>query len=158
MPEADETCGGEGTDQYICPSCGTRSPSVTVVTLYHLLKPFVAREIKPDQTYGVCQTRSCPVMYFSSDHAQFWKVSDIRTTVGFKQAEDEPPHPVCYCFGYTEEKIAGEIDENGESTVVDWITERVQADECACEYKNPTGQCCLGNVRRIVNRIQNQTV
>lgn len=152
MSESEKTCDDGERDDYICPSCQTRSPSVPIVTIYHLLEPSGARKIQPKQTYGVCESRSCPVIYFSSDHEQTWETTDVRTIVGFKQPKDEPPHPVCYCFGYTEENIADEIEETGESTVVEWITERVEAGECACKYKNPTGRCCLGDVRTDVDR------
>lgn len=133
-----------------CPDCRTESRSVPYETMYHLLEPFPARTVDPDESYGVCRERSCPVLYFSSDQRQTWDRSDARTTIGFKQPEDEAPHPVCYCFGYTEENIAEEIEQTCESTVIEWITERVQNEECACEYKNPTGRCCLGDIREAV--------
>jgi hypothetical protein len=153
MEEAKAGCDGGGADQSLCPTCDTRATSVSTVTLYHLLEPLNARDVQSDKIYSVCQTRSCPILYFSNDHSQTFESPDVRTTVGFKQPEDDPPHPVCYCFGYTKENIAEEIEKTGESTVVDWITERVQADECACEYKNPTGQCCLGDVRSVLSEI-----
>lgn len=154
---SDDCCPTESdtdkSDLLVCPKCETEARSVPYETLYHQLEPFDARDVTLEQTYGVCREQTCPVLYFSSDHEQSWETSDVRTTVGFKQPEDEPPHPVCYCFGYTEENIADEIDETGESTVVEWITERVQADECACEFKNPTGRCCLGDVRSVLSEI-----
>jgi len=153
---SDDCCPPEGNNDTKeppgCPKCKSGARSVPHETLYHQLEPFDARDVTPEKTYGVCRKHSCPVLYFSSDHNQFWETSDVRTTVGFKQPEDESPHPVCYCFGYTEENIAREIEETGESTVVDWITERVQNGECACEYKNPTGRCCLGDVRGAVDK------
>jgi hypothetical protein len=152
MEEAKAGCDGGGADQSLCPTCDTRATSVSTVTLYHLLEPLNARDVQYDKIYSVCQTRSCPILYFSSDHKQTFESSDARTIVGFKQPENESPHPVCYCFGYTRENIADEITETGDSTVVEWITERVQAEECACEYRNPTGRCCLGDVREAVKK------
>jgi hypothetical protein len=153
---SDDCCPTESdtseSDLLVCPKCETEARSVSYETLYHQLEPFKARDVTPEKTYGVCREQSCSVLYFSSDHEQSWETSDVRTTVGFKRSENDPPHPVCYCFGYTEENIADEIEETGKSTVVEWITERVQADECACEYKNPTGQCCLGDVREAVDK------
>lgn len=149
MDEPDPPCGGE-TEQYVCPDCGGDASLVPTVTLYHLLDPFQVRGISPEQSYAVCRERNCPVLYFSSDHEQTWKTSDVRTPVGFKRSPDEPPHSICYCFEYTRENIAREIEETGESTAVEWITERVQAGECACKYKNPTGRCCLKAVEQCV--------
>lgn len=154
----EECCPAEdktrSVESLVCPQCKNVARSVPHETLYHHLEPFLARDVSLDNTYGVCRKRSCPVMYFSSDHRRSWTISEIRTTIGFKQPEDESPHPVCYCFGYTRENIADEIEDRGESTVAEWITERVQADECACEYQNPTGRCCLGDVREVVEQIE----
>lgn len=147
---ADKNINGKLT----CPECDNEARSVPYETLYHQLEPFAAREVNPEQNYGVCRERSCPVLYFSADQTQIWDTAETRTTVGFKQPEDEPPHPLCYCFGYTEKNIVEEIENTGESTVVDWITERVQNEECACEYKNPTGRCCLGDVGRVVSQLR----
>lgn len=150
----DDCCpSDEGTETeagFICPGCGEQARCVSHETLYHLLEPRAARTVAPDETYGVCRTRTCGVLYFASDHPRTWETDEARITVGFKQPEDASPRPVCYCFGYTEENIAREIDGTGESTVVEWITERVRAGDCACEYKNPTGRCCLGDVREAV--------
>lgn len=140
----------EPSTEHICPDCGEKGRSVPRVTLLHLLEPRVARGVDPAQNYGVRRERDCPVLYFSSSGDSRWTTDEVRIHVGFKRAADAPPHPVCYCFGYTEENIAREIDETGESTVVEWITERVRAGDCACEYKNPTGRCCLGDVREAV--------
>lgn len=149
----DSTVCGDTTDrspELICQQCGNTARSVGRKTLYHLLEPGVARSVKPGNKYGVCRTRSCSILYFSDNHNQTWSPSDVRSTVGFKQPPNASPTPVCYCFGYTEKIIAEELETTGDSTVVEWITERVQAGECACEYKNPTGRCCLGNVREAV--------
>ncbi len=144
------------TDELVCSRCQTEARTVSHETLYHQLKPFFARDVDSETSYGVCRDRECSVLYFSGDHEQIWSTSDCRITVGFKQPVDEPPHPVCYCFGYTEENIAEEIEETGESTVVEWITERVQADECACAYENPTGRCCLREVKNAVDKGRNE--
>lgn len=95
-------------------------------------------------------TKHCSTLYFSNDQNGIWTTDDCRVTVGFKQPVNRSSHPVCYCFGSTKENITNEITETGHSTVIEWITRRVQADECACEYKDPTGRCCLGEVRDVV--------
>ncbi len=39
----------------------------------------------------------------------------------------------------------------GKSTVAERITTEVKAGHCACEVKNPSGKCCLGDVTRAAN-------
>ncbi len=43
-----------------------------------------------------------------------------------------------------------EIRSTGKSTVAERITAEVKAGNCACEVKNPSGKCCLGDVTRAV--------
>jgi hypothetical protein len=64
--------------------------------------------------------------------------------VGAKETAD--PIPVCYCFGLTRKDIENEIAETGRSTVADRISAEVKKGTCACEVKNPSGKCCLGEV------------
>jgi hypothetical protein len=66
--------------------------------------------------------------------------------VGAKETAD--PIPVCYCFGFTRKDIEDEIVETGRSTVADRIKTEVNAGNCACEVRNPSGKCCLGGVAR----------
>jgi hypothetical protein len=55
---------------------------------------------------------------------------------------------MCYCFGFTRQDIWDEIRSSGKSTVAKRITAEVEAGRCACEVKNPSGKCCLGDVTR----------
>jgi len=66
--------------------------------------------------------------------------------VGAKETAD--PIPICYCFGFTRQDIWDEIRSTGKSTVAKRITAEVEAGRCACEVKNPSGKCCLGDVTR----------
>jgi hypothetical protein len=68
--------------------------------------------------------------------------------VGAKEEAD--PIPVCYCFGFSRKDMENEIVSTGRSTVAERISEEVRQGNCACEVKNPSGKCCLGNVTRIV--------
>lgn len=68
--------------------------------------------------------------------------------VGLKEKED--PIPVCYCFGWSREKILNQIKEEGKSKAVEEISAKLRLGECACEIKNPSGRCCLKEVKRVV--------
>jgi len=89
------------------------------------------------------------VVYFPfNSQAPLFRRADLLVRVGSKETED--PIPVCYCFGFTREDIQKEITETGDSTVANRISAEVKAGNCACEVKNPSGKCCLGDVTRIV--------
>ena len=54
---------------------------------------------------------------------------------------------VCYCFEHTKDEIQEEFQAHGESRIETSIREKVTAGSCSCEFKNPKGNCCLGDVR-----------
>jgi len=90
------------------------------------------------------------VVYFS-DGCVFSK-SDIRVRVGIKETVD--PIPLCYCFGYSREDVRRDIETAGITSVPDKIKAAVQRGFCACEAKNPSGTCCLGDVARAIQKIK----
>jgi NAD(P)H-nitrite reductase large subunit len=88
-------------------------------------------------------------VYFPADpSAPLFRRNDLSVRVGLKEKQD--PIPVCYCFGFTRQDIASEIRENGKPTIPDKIKAEVKAGRCACEVKNPSGKCCLGNVTKVI--------
>lgn len=58
--------------------------------------------------------------------------------------------PLCYRLGFTRADVRAEVATTGASTIPDRITAEVKAGRCACEVKNPSGRCCLGDVRKAV--------
>ena len=100
------------------------------------------------------RTPECDVVYFSNEANSYFHKDDLTVRVGLK--ETESPIPLCYCFGHTAESVEEEIVARGRSTVPETITEEVQAGNCSCEVKNPSGRCCLGDVNRAIRQIQNQ--
>ena len=130
-----------------CPECGSRSKQVESLTVKSLLRhlPF---EMPPAQYY-FCEAVDCDVVYFPSNpEAPTFRRGDLLVRVGAKESSDAGL--VCYCFGITRKAIRDEIQQTGNSTTPERIKAEVQAGNCACEVKNPSGKCCLGNVTRAV--------
>lgn len=126
-----------------CPQSGTRSKQVDLLTLKSLVRhlPFGM----PAAQYYYCEAPGCDVVYFSSNpEAPLFTCRDLLVRVGAK--EGVGPVRVCYCFGISREDIRDEIRLTGMSTVAERIKAEVKAGNCACEVKNPSGKCCLGNV------------
>ena len=97
--------------------------------------------------YYFCDASDCEVVYFALDaKAPTFRREDLVVRVGAKEMAD--PIPICYCFGFTRQDIWDEIRRTGKSTVAQRITAEVRAGNCACEVKNPSGKCCLGDVTR----------
>jgi hypothetical protein len=88
----------------------------------------------------------CAVVYFS-DQAVFTK-SDLKVRVGIKETAD--PIPLCYCFDYSRDDIRRDVEAPGKTSVLEEIKAEVQGGFCACEVKNPSGACCLGDITRAI--------
>lgn len=117
--------------------------------LEHLLKPEQRAELR-DTAYYFCQTPECDIVYFSDEPLHYFDKDDVAVRVGVKEKED--PIPVCYCFNFTERDIIEDVERYGEGRIFKEITANVKAGVCACEVKNPSGRCCLGNVQRAMKK------
>jgi len=131
-----------------CPECGALGKPVARLTLGALLKPEARSRIPLQEEFCFCRMATCDVVYFRDGKALFRK-DDLGVRVGLKEPQD-PMAPVCYCFGWTPEKIRAEIQASGKSTVIDQIKAQVKDGNCYCEVTNPQGSCCLGNVAKAV--------
>lgn len=134
-----------------CPACGALGKTVQRITLGALLKPEARPRIPSQEEFCFCRTPVCAVVYFRPGEILFRK-EDLSVKIGLKEPTD-PSAPVCYCFGWTPEKIRAEVQATGKSTVVDQIKAQVKAGNCTCEVTNPQGSCCLGNVSAVVKML-----
>ena len=135
--------GGKAPAVTACPVSGTRAKQVDSLTVKSLLRhiPFAM----PRAQYYFCDAPGCDVVYFSNyPNAPVFRLDDLLVPVGVKETRD--PIPLCYCFGVTRQQIKEEIQRTAHSTAPERIKAEVQAGNCACEVKNPSGKCCLGDV------------
>ncbi|MEK7763245.1 MAG: hypothetical protein AAB433_16850 [Nitrospirota bacterium] len=135
-------------DRVLCPHCGREGQPVDRTTVQALLKSEALGEVNGSQ-YAFCETPHCPVVYYAADGTEFEK-NQVRGRVGLKETED--PVPVCYCFGVTERMIHEDIQRTGRSSAFARIRAEVKAGNCRCEVENPSGRCCLGEVRQAEKR------
>jgi|SRR6266852_334282 len=127
-----------------CPSCGKKGKPVAVLTVKSLVRDHT--RVPSSVSYSFCRTTECDVVYFS-DQAVFRK-PDLKVRVGIKETAD--PVPLCYCFDYSREDMRRHIESTGRTTILEEIKAEVQSGFCACEVKNPSGACCLGDVTRAI--------
>lgn len=129
----------------LCPECGQKGSKVGRITIESLLKPDSANLIT-DEQFRFCDSLDCETVYFGDNGTTFAK-HDLTVRVGVK--ENSAPRHVCYCFDHTIEEINAEVQETGQSTVLEDIKRRMKA-ACWCETKSPKGTCCLGTVGKYV--------
>lgn len=103
--------------------------------------------------YYFCPDPECPVVYYSVIDNQTFTEPDLKEKV-FQKHPDDNDTFVCYCFKHKVGDVRNDVAKHGSSEIVEQITKGVQANQCACDILNPQGNCCLGNVRGLVKRIQ----
>ena len=133
-----------------CRGCGKQGAPVSRKTVLSMLKPDLLVQALTG-TFRFCATRGCPTVYFDEQGGRFFTTEDLRVIVGVKANSD--PIPLCYCFGFDESHLRDEMLQSGISTIPDRIYNLIREGLCACEARNPSGLCCLGEVKRTAKRI-----
>lgn len=145
----NDCCQSSATSQRSvmrCPICNFKGKSVQLITLKALLIPSALERLDPEASFAFCPNSSCSVVYFTE--GSLFDKGDLKVPV--YQKDEAPNVFVCYCFGWTREKLFKASQQN--VNPIDQIRGHVQANRCGCEVNNPQGSCCLGNVTKIVNQ------
>jgi|Deesub1362B_J571_1020462.scaffolds.fasta_scaffold00621_4 arsenate reductase len=132
----------------VCKECSKKGLPVKGITLKNLVKSTKLKDLKELEGFYFCQTSECDVVYFNNNINSYLYKNDIKVRVGIKEKKE--PIPICYCFGWTKQRILNQIKETGHSTAIEEITRMVKEGKCACVIKNPSGRCCLSDVKKIV--------
>lgn len=133
-------------------SCHGPSRPVSSRTMFLMLKPQVFDKMDGSQ-YRFCSSPDCPVVYFSKDRS--FTTQDLRVSVGVK--EKNGPIILCYCFGFYQHDLQNELETLGHTTVPERISALIKAGMCACEERNPSGACCLGEVMKAVKLLKEES-
>ena len=134
-----------------CSSCNGQGRPVSRKTVLLMLKPGLL-ERAMQGNYSFCSERDCSIVYFKDKGSQQFTVDDLRVRVGLKVNDD--PIPVCYCFGFDEKHIRDEIQQTGNTSVPEKVSRLIREGLCACDDRNPSGMCCLGEVNKAANRLR----
>jgi hypothetical protein len=136
----------------ICPSCKLQGKIVKIITLKSMLKPAVLDSLNAGLTHYFCSTRDCDIVYFDTNLNTYCK-SEIKVPV--HQKVNSLTVPVCYCFGWTKEKIGEYLKTGLTPKPLEHIRGNIKENRCGCEVNNPQGSCCLGNVASYINGLSN---
>jgi len=134
-----------------CLSCNGPSHPVALRMILLMLKPECFDQVGESQ-YRFCASPDCSVVYFSRERS--FTTGDLRVRVGLK--EKAGPIPLCYCFGFSEQDARMEIKAEGNTTIPQRIRALIKERMCACEERNPSGACCLGEVTKAVKRLMKE--
>ena len=148
MSEACYSIPTSGADIQRCPASGSEGMPVDWATVAAL----TTVPIPAKQEFRLCRDAECEVVYYGSPGAMF-TIGDLNVQPGFK---DESDGLVCYCFLHRKDDIARQLQDTGRTDIFESIKGEVQAGRCACEVRNPSGKCCLGEVREAIKSLQRE--
>lgn len=140
-----EACGAtcstsvRAAEPRACPRCRRRGRSVGRFTVAAL----TSGTVPPRQSYWLCRQHDCQAVYFGEDGAVI-VAAQMNVAPGWKSKDREAL--VCYCFQHTRGDLQDDLLTTGHSSIPERITAEVEAGNCACEVRNPSGRCCLGEV------------
>jgi hypothetical protein len=140
-------CAASEAKPNACSSCGHQARPVTTLTVKSLVRDHT--RVPATAEFFFCRTHDCEIVYFSGDVV--FRKCDLKVRVGLKEVQD--PIPICYCFDYTRADIRNDLESLGKTEIPERIKAEVQNGFCACEVKNPSGKCCLGDVNRVVKEL-----
>ena len=125
----------------ICPQCGESCKSVDNKTLYHQVKFPENTQLSSDKYY-FCASKECPVGYFSgTDH--IIPKQQLRT---YQEIEGDK---LCYCFDINANHYLSALTANHAEIIKNFVIQKTKSGDCACEVKNPSGQCCLAKFKTL---------
>jgi hypothetical protein len=129
---------------HLCPVCKTTGKSIGTQTVKALLVMSL-RQVQ--EGYLFCKSPTCPVVYFAADGSHHFTTDQVRERVYQKYPDDDTVF-VCYCFLHTLGQIR-HASQPERAAISAEITAGIKANQCACDLRNPQGDCCLGNVRML---------
>lgn len=126
---------GEFPKKSVCPVNGREYGQVSAITIKHHIKAPWAWQEK-SQGYYYCSDPNCEVVYFGQDGSMIEKDA-VRTEVGAKA--DSENALVCYCYGVSK------AEAHADPSIREFVIEETKQQRCACEFRNPSGNCCLAD-------------
>lgn len=131
-----------------CPTNGALGAKVawtTVAALTHVAVP-------PKQEFRLCRDPECDIVYYGAA-GDVLRTHDLTVRPGFK---DGAEGLLCYCFLHLRSEIARQLEATADTDVFRSIKVQVRAGNCACEVRNPSGKCCLGDVQQAIGELREQ--
>ena len=147
--EGGGCCSPKPKGKMECIECSKEAKAVLPKTLDALLTSEAKEFVGTLDGFYYCKTANCKIVYFKEDVTFTQK--DLKVEVGLK--EGASPATLCYCFGWSKEKIESEIKATGETKALSDIKAKMENPGCNCEVLNPSGGCCLGDVGKAIKAL-----
>lgn len=123
----------------VCPRNQVKGKSVDLMTVQAMVRDISI--INNHENFYVCESSNCPVAYYS-EQTQI-EENMLREKI-FAKHPNTATQLVCYCFQHSVADI-----QTTPTQIVNSISFYVKAKQCACQFRNPKGKCCLGDVAKV---------
>jgi len=147
--KTSDCCSSKFFTQNTCPICNNKAKDVSPITLSHIIRKDYQKQISSLKGFYYCKTIDCEVVYFKGN--ELINQDKLIKEVGLKIWASVST--ICYCFNWTKEKMEEEFSTFGETNAIKDISSKMTTDKCACEVNNPSGTCCLKDVKQTIKDI-----
>jgi len=124
-----------------CVQCGAACKRVEMRTVYHQVRFPENLEMPPDD-YFFCPSKACSTGYFSI-------AGLIIPSLQLRSHQEIQQDQLCYCFDINAADYLNALRANNAERIKDFVVQRTKSGECACEIRNPSGQCCLAKFKHM---------
>lgn len=133
-----------------CPLCNQKAQKVSALTISSIVKKEYQKDLSSLEGFYFCNHPVCKTIYFK-DQIIFNQDKLIKK-VGLK--EGISPEIICYCFNWTKERIIKELISNEKVDLISKIKKKRKKLGCNCERENPSGKCCLNNIKQTIDTLK----
>jgi len=110
-------------------------------TVFHQVKFPDVLNVETDNYY-FCADKSCSVGYFSQTGKTILK-QQLKT---FAEINSQT---LCYCFDIGTEQYMKALKDKKAVMIKTFVIQKTKSGDCACEIRNPSGQCCLEKFKQL---------
>jgi hypothetical protein len=110
-------------------------------TIYHQLR-FPENQSIASGSYYFCTDKTCSVGYFSLGG----RVIPKQHLRSYKEIENDK---LCYCFDIDATPYISALKDKTAGPIKNFVIQKTKSGDCACDIRNPAGQCCLANFKQL---------
>ncbi len=134
-------CSGEPSSSVQnCPQCDISCKNISMKTILHHVRFPEILKIEEDHYY--CSGKNCPVGYFT-------QAGNTIPKAHLRVFDEHQSNKLCYCFDISTERYKQALKDNTADKIKQFVTQKTKSGDCACEIRNPSGQCCLASFKQL---------
>lgn len=110
-------------------------------TLFHIVR-FPENQSIKEGDYYFCGSEKCETGYFTTSGKMIPKAH-------LKANREIQLGWLCYCYDISKAEYHEALKANTAEPIKNFVIEQTKSGSCACETRNPSGQCCLAKFKQL---------